>query len=116
MSPEQKDPEQIREEIEESREELGETVEALAEKADVKGQAKAKLDSARAGAQEKVASATESAQRVAGQVSAKAKETTPESVGAGAQQLTTKAQEHPVPVAIVGAFLGGVLVGWILGR
>ena len=39
-----REPEQIRSEIEETREQLGETVEALAEKADVKGQAKAKVE------------------------------------------------------------------------
>ena len=37
-------PEEIRHEIEETREQLGETVEALAAKADVKGQAKAKVE------------------------------------------------------------------------
>ena len=37
-------PEEIRSEIEETREQLGETVEALAAKADVKGQAKAKVE------------------------------------------------------------------------
>lgn len=116
MSAEQKDPEQIREEIEETREELGETVEALAEKADVKAQAKAKLDSARTGASEKVAQAKQSAQRAVDQVASKAKETTPESVGAGAQQLARRAQENPVPVAIGAAFVGGVLIGWILAR
>ena len=38
---------ELREEIEETREELGDTVEQLAQKADVKGQAQAKVDAVR---------------------------------------------------------------------
>lgn len=116
MSAEQKDPEQIREEIAESREELGDTVEALAEKTDVKAQAKSKLESAKASASEKVSSAKQSAQQAAGQVTSKTKETSPDGVSAGAQQLASKAQENPVPVAIAAAFVGGVALGWILRR
>ena len=40
----QAEAEELREEIEETREELGDTVEQLAQKADVKGQAQAKVD------------------------------------------------------------------------
>jgi F0F1-type ATP synthase assembly protein I len=90
MSTEQRSPEEIREDIGETREELGDTVEALAGKADVKAQAKAKVDSAKQGAQEKVASARETAQ--------------------------AKAKENPVPVAIAAAFVAGVLVAWIVKR
>jgi hypothetical protein len=43
-----KDPEQIREEIEETRRELGDTVEALAAKADVKALANEKVERAKA--------------------------------------------------------------------
>jgi len=49
MSPEnEKSPAEIRAEIDETREELGDTVEALAEKTDLKTQAKAKFEDARA--------------------------------------------------------------------
>jgi Protein of unknown function (DUF3618) len=45
---EEKGPEEIREEIEETREELGDTVAAGAEKTDVKKQAKAKVEDIKA--------------------------------------------------------------------
>ena len=48
------DPDQLRGEIAEAREELGDTVEALAAKADVKAQAKDKVDEQKARAQAKV--------------------------------------------------------------
>ena len=105
MSSDQRNPEELRDEIDETREQLGGTVEALAGKADVKGQAKAKVDSARHSAQQK-----------AEEIARKAKEATPDSAGAGAQQVAGAAQENPVPIAIAGAFVAGVLVGWILSR
>jgi Protein of unknown function (DUF3618) len=46
-----KDPEQIREEIEETRQELGDTVEALAAKADVKAQVHRQVESTKASVQ-----------------------------------------------------------------
>jgi hypothetical protein len=45
-----KDPEQIREEIEETRRELGDTVEALAAKADVKAEVGRRIESTKASA------------------------------------------------------------------
>lgn len=75
----QRSPEEIRRDIEETREDLGDTAEALAQKADVKGQAKAKVEGVKQSAQE-------------------------------------KAQENPVPLAVGGAFLAGVVVGWLLTR
>ena len=102
---EPRSPEEIRSDIEDTREELGDTAEALAQKADVKGQAKAKVDDVKQTAQQKTQ-----------EFSAKAKEATPESAGAGAQQVASVAQENPVPVAVAGAFAAGVVVGWILRR
>ena len=116
MSPEQRDPEQIQEDIDATREELGDTVEALTGKADVKGQAKAKVDSAKSEAKAKVDSAKRSAEQKADELAAKAREATPESVSAGTQEVVTRAQENPVPIAIAGAFAAGVIVGWLLGR
>jgi hypothetical protein len=101
MNAEQKSPEEIREEIEGTRKELGDTVEALAGKADVKGQAKAKVDSAK--------------QR-ADQLAARAKNAAPDSFGAGVQQVAESTQRNPVPMALAAAFGAGVAVGWILGR
>jgi ElaB/YqjD/DUF883 family membrane-anchored ribosome-binding protein len=91
MNAQQKSQEQIREEIAETRADLGDTAEALSGKADVKGQAKAKVDEAKV----KVDAAKDEA---------KAK------VDSAAQSV----QENPVPVA--AAFGLGVVVGWLLAR
>src|SRR5512133_1206031 len=100
---EQRSPEQIRRDIEETREDLGDSAEALAQKADVKGQAKAKVEDVK-----------QSAQQKAQEFTAKAKQATPESAGSGASQVASVAQENPVPVAIGAGFAAGVIVGWIL--
>lgn len=90
---EEKDPEEIREEIEESREELGDTVAAVAEKTDVKKQAKAKADDVKAQASAK-----------AKELGDKAKAATPETPAEGIQQAQSFAKQNP---AMAGA---GVLV------
>jgi hypothetical protein len=83
-------PEQIEAEIEQTRRELGDTVAAVAEKADVKAQAKAKVEDAKA------------------RLRAKA----PSSAGDGAGQLGRVASENRRPLVIGGA----VLVAFLLGR
>jgi ElaB/YqjD/DUF883 family membrane-anchored ribosome-binding protein len=90
MSPEEKSPAQIREEIEDTREQLGDTVEALAEKTDVKAQAKAKVE----------------------EVKARAKEAAPESPREGVQQAQTLVKENSKPAAIAAA----VFVLFVLWR
>jgi nucleotide-binding universal stress UspA family protein len=97
---EAKDPEQLREEIEETRRELGDTVEALAAKADVKARVR-----------EKVETTKESAAAKKDELLGKARESSPDSVAAGASQATQKAKENPVPVAAIGAFVAGFIVG-----
>jgi hypothetical protein len=84
---EQRSPEEIRADIEQTREDLGGTVEALAAKTDVKGQAKAKVESVK----EKVSGATD-----------------------GSVKETAKG--NPVPTAAIAAFVGGLLVGIVLAR
>ena len=84
---------------------MGDTVEALAAKTDVKAQAKERIDSIKEGAQQKK-----------DQFVKKAKGATPESAGAGAQQVSSTIQHRPVPFAAVGAFAAGMLVGWLMGR
>lgn len=96
----QKSPEELREEIEETREQLGNTVEALAEKTDVKAQARRRINSLKGAAEQKRQ-----------EVQAKAKAATPESAGAGIQQVASTARENPLAVADAGAFLGGLLMG-----
>ena len=102
---EAKDPEQIRDEIEETRREMGDTVEALAAKADVKARVK-----------EKVTSTKESASNKKDELLGKARETSPDTVTSGASQATQKAKENPLPVAAVGAFVGGFLLGRLTKR
>jgi ElaB/YqjD/DUF883 family membrane-anchored ribosome-binding protein len=102
---EAKSPEELRREIAKTREELGDTVEALAEKAGVKAQAKQRAAAAKQAALEKKQ-----------ELMAKAKATTPETAGAGAQQLATTAKENPLPLAAGGAFLLGYMLGRRRGR
>jgi ElaB/YqjD/DUF883 family membrane-anchored ribosome-binding protein len=101
----QKSPEEIRADIEQTREELGDTVEALAYKTDVKGQAK-----------ERIASIKDTAQHKKDEFASRAREATPDSAGAGAQQVASTVRRQPVPFTAAGAFAAGVLVGWLLGR
>ncbi len=101
----QKSPDEIRAEIEQTREELGDTVEALAEKADVKGQAK-----------DRIASIKDTAQHKKAAFASRAREATPESAGAGAQQVASTVSRQPMPFTAAGAFAAGVLVGWLFGR
>jgi ElaB/YqjD/DUF883 family membrane-anchored ribosome-binding protein len=115
-SQEPRSPEEIRHDIEETREELGDTAEALAQKADVKGQAKAKVEDAKQSAWQKVQDAKEGAQQKSQDFTAKAKEATPESAGAGASQVASVAQDNPVPLAVGAAFVAGLVIGWILSR
>lgn len=96
----EKSPEEIRQEIDETREQLGDTVEALAEKTDVKAQAQRRADSLK-----------DSAKQKRDEVRAKAKAATPESANAGAQQVVGAAKQNPLPVAMGGAFLMGLLLG-----
>jgi len=102
---EQRSPEEIQEDIEQTRENLGDTAAELAAKADVKAQAKAKADSAK-----------ESAQRKKDELFGKAKQATPDNVGSGAQSVASTAQQNPLPFAVAGAFLVGIVVGRILRR
>jgi chromosome segregation ATPase len=95
-----KSPEELRQDVEETRRQLGDTVEALAEKTDVKTQAKRRIDSLKANARQKQE-----------QAKAKAKATAPENASAGAQQVVGVAKQNPLPVAAGGAFVAGFLIG-----
>ena len=91
---EQRSPEEIEADIERTRRDLGDTVAEVAEKADVKSQAKQKVDEAKARVKEKVGSAK------------------PESAGDGAGKAGAFASEHQRELIIGGA----VLVAFLLGR
>jgi ElaB/YqjD/DUF883 family membrane-anchored ribosome-binding protein len=96
-----KDPEQIREEIEATRRELGDTVEALAAKTDVKARVHDRIDATKESVAEKFG---------------KAREASPDSVTSGATQATEMARENPLPVAAIGAFVVGFLLGRLTKR
>jgi hypothetical protein len=91
---EQKSPEELRRDIEETRGELGDTVEALAHKTDVKAQARERVDS----------------------IKAKVQSATPDSASGGAKQVTATAQRNPLPFAVGGALLAGFVIGRITSR
>lgn len=97
----ERSPERIRAEIEATRGELGETVEALAAKTDVRGQAQARVDSAKDAAREKLASVSDA---------------TPDGVSAGGRQAATAVRENPAPAAAAGALAAGIAIGWLIGR
>jgi Protein of unknown function (DUF3618) len=113
---EAKSAEEIRTEIEQTREQLGETVEALAEKTDVKAQARNRIASAKETVADNLGTARETVAGKADDFTTRAREGTPESAGAGVQQITATVQEKPLPFAVAGAFVAGMLVAWLLGR
>ena len=76
-------PEEIQREIEQTRGELAETVAAVAEKADVKAQAKKKVDETKTRAQEKV------------------------------DQMPETARQNPVPFVVAGAVAALVVIALI---
>jgi ElaB/YqjD/DUF883 family membrane-anchored ribosome-binding protein len=108
--------EEIRAEIAGTREQLGETVEALAEKTDVKAQAQDRIEAAKQTVAQRVGAARETVSGKADDVASRAQDATPESAGAGMQQVTSTVQRKPLPFAIAGAFVAGLLVGRLLGR
>lgn len=109
---EQRSAEEIRSDIDRTRDDLGDTAAALAGKADVKGQAKSKAEDARQAAREK----TEDFAGKARDIASKAQDAAPESVGAGANNAVHVARENPVFLMIAAAFVGGLMLGMIMGR
>jgi hypothetical protein len=95
------DPEQIRDEIEATRRELGDTVEALAAKADVKARVREKVHDTKASAAQKIG---------------KAREASPDSVSSAATQAGATAKRNPIPMAALGAFVAGFLLGRLTRR
>jgi ElaB/YqjD/DUF883 family membrane-anchored ribosome-binding protein len=101
----QKSPQELRSEIEQTRVQLGDTVEALAEKADVKSQA-----------QQRISQVKDTASQKRDELLAKGKQATPASAGAGAQQVASRAREKPAPFAAGTALAAGLLLGLLIGR
>jgi ElaB/YqjD/DUF883 family membrane-anchored ribosome-binding protein len=102
-----REPEEIREEIESTRQELGDTIEALAEKTDVKAQAQHKVEDTKASINEKKDDLLGKKDELLG----KAKQASPETAVNAAAQAQQKARDNPVPLALIGAFALGFLLG-----
>ena len=91
---EQRSPEEIEADIERTRRDLGDTVAAVAEKADVKAQAKAKVEDAKA----------------------RFRAAAPDSAGVGAGKVGRVASDNKRVLAIGGAVLVAFLLGRAAGR
>jgi ElaB/YqjD/DUF883 family membrane-anchored ribosome-binding protein len=117
---EERSPEQIEADIEATREEVGKTAAEHANKADTKQQAKRKPTETKARAEAKAHELKEKASAQKEAATARVIDATPDSVRDGAQraaaQATQLARENPLPTAALGAFVGGVIMGWTLGR
>ena len=126
---EEKTPEQLRAEIDDTRADLGDTVEALAAKTDVKTRAREKADELKRTATSKKDELVAKAKGATSGGGTEAGSSTGADPGgpprveaarsaatSAVEQLKDTAQRNPVQAAAIGAFLGGVLVGRGLGR
>ena len=124
---EERSPEQIEAEIAATREELGETVAELADKADVKKQAKKKVAETKAKATAKSEELKEKATAQTEAAKEKVAEAAPDSARGAAEQGAQRAQhaagqaahwarKNPVQTVAIGAFVGGLVVWWMLAR
>jgi ElaB/YqjD/DUF883 family membrane-anchored ribosome-binding protein len=100
-----REPDQIRADIEGTREQLGETVEALAEKADVKHQARLKVDETKGRFRHKAEDAK-----------AKISSASPDQAKGAATGAASTAKEKPLPFAVAGAFAAGLVIGLLWAR
>ncbi|MEO8969102.1 MAG: DUF3618 domain-containing protein [Solirubrobacteraceae bacterium] len=111
LAGEERTPEQVREEIEQTRSELGDTVAALAEKTDVKAQAKNAAQEAKQTVTGKVTDIKESVTGKKDEFISSAQEATPESAQDAGQRALAFAKANSLPLAVVGALLLGVAIG-----
>ena len=119
----EKTPAEIEADIEATREELGDTVAELADKTDVKKQARKKVTRTKAKATAKKDEVKEKAAAQKEAATAKAAAAAPDSAQEATQAVQTAAaqaaqttHQNPIAATAVGAFVGGLAVGWILGR
>ena len=109
-------PEHVREEIEQTRAELGDTVASLAEKADVKGQAKQAVNEAKDTVTGKVSDVKDTVVGKKDEFVSSARAATPDTASQAGQRVASVARENPVPLAALGAFALGFLIGKRSGR
>jgi hypothetical protein len=109
---EDRTPEDVRADIEQTRAELGDTVEALAAKTDVKGQAKRAVDDARANVSEKAADARQAVSEKRNGAMSAAQQAAPESAGDAGRRVSQLVKENRgmlIPALALG-------VGMLIGR
>jgi Protein of unknown function (DUF3618) len=87
----QRDPEEVRQDVEGTRREVGDTAAALAEKGDVKTQAKNKV--------EEIKGRLEGKREELG---GRASDVAPESAGQAASTVGTRVRENPMPLVVCG--------------
>jgi ElaB/YqjD/DUF883 family membrane-anchored ribosome-binding protein len=109
--PEEKDQEQLQQEIEETRAELGDTVDALAQKADVKARVSEKVEQRKAALRERQVDIKARVNGARERVS----RTTPDEAKRAASQVARTAEERPFPAIAVALGLG-LLIGRAIGR
>lgn len=109
--PQERTPQQVRREIEQTRSELGDTVAELAVKADVKTQAHHALNDAKTAIADQATDVRDSLLSGKDHVAASAREALPESSGDAAQQLARRVRENRGAVIAAAAFAVGLLVG-----
>jgi ElaB/YqjD/DUF883 family membrane-anchored ribosome-binding protein len=112
-TPDQRDPESIREEISRTREDMGETLDALSAKLDVKGQANAKVDNAKTEAKAKMDDAMTQAKVKADQAKTQAQAL----VSEAKEQAQTAYRRQPKAVIIgAGAVVVAIVAGLLVRR
>ena len=82
----------------------------------MKAQAQDRIEAVKHTVADNVSHARETLTGKKDELAARAKQVTPDSTTAGAQQVGTAMQRHPLPYAAVGTFAGGLLLGWLLAR
>jgi ElaB/YqjD/DUF883 family membrane-anchored ribosome-binding protein len=101
----QRTPEEIRSEIEETREDLADTAAALAYKADVKARAHDRVEEVKADLRVRM-----------GGIKSTVSEKTPDTPGEAVTSARTTVEQNPVQTAAVAAALLGFTLGFLIAK
>jgi predicted phage tail protein len=111
VASENRTPEEVREQIEQTRAELGDTVAELAAKADVKAQAHRAVDNAKATVAGKAREVKSTAEAKKVELSSAAREAAPPSAEVARRRLIGEAQQHRLALMVMVAFGTGLFIG-----
>lgn len=109
-------PEQLQQEIEQTRTDLGDTVAELAAKADVKAQAKEAVSDVKANLAATTSEIRDTLTAKREEAASAARAATPDSAGQAGERIAEQARRNRVPLIVLGAFAAGLLIGIRLGR